>query len=136
VEKILRSHHIRRLTAEEIVAQLKAPPLQLARERSYSGVAPITRRGGKRCVVVMRQSCSERLRNAVYHWSRVSAQCDDAVASIMRNFARKGKTHGRALRGVADRLLAVLVAMLKTGPLYDPQFRNTSAQRAEQLVAS
>jgi transposase len=30
VEKLLRSHRIRRLTAEEIVAQLKAPPLRLA----------------------------------------------------------------------------------------------------------
>ena len=43
--------------------------------RSYSGVAPITRRSGKRCVVVMRQSCNERLRNAVYHcngrWERI-----------------------------------------------------------------
>ena len=30
VEKLLRSHRIRRLTAEEIVAQQKAPPLRLA----------------------------------------------------------------------------------------------------------
>jgi transposase len=30
VEKILRAHRIRRLTAEEIVSQLKAPPLRLA----------------------------------------------------------------------------------------------------------
>jgi transposase len=153
IEKILRSHRIRRLTAEQIVAQLMVPPVRLApgaaeaasehvllliprlrmlhqqrkdiagrievvlgelsaegesgehrdvtlllslpgagraaatmlaeasqplgdRDchalRSYSGVAPITRPSGKRCVAVMRQSCHERLRNAVYHWSRVS----------------------------------------------------------------
>ena len=32
-----------------------------------------------------------------------------------------GHSHGRALRGVADRLLAILIAMLKTGQPYDPQ---------------
>lgn len=210
VEKILRSHRIRRLTAEEIVAQLKALPLRLtpgaveaASEhvllliprlrmlhqqrkdiagrieavigelsaegepgehrdvtlllslpgaglvvaatmlaeasqllgdrdyhalRSYSGVAPITRRSGKRCVVVMRQSCNERLRNAVYHWSRVSAQCDVRSREHYAELRQKGKTHGRALRGVADRLLAVLVAMLRTGTPYDPELRKTTMQ--------
>jgi transposase len=218
IEKILRSHRIRRLTAEQIVAQLTVPPLRLApgaveaaaehvllliprlrmlhqqrkdiagrieavlgelsaegepgehrdvtlllslpgagrvvaatmlaeasqplgdRDyhalRSYSGVAPITRRSGKRCVVVMRQSCNERLRNAVYHWSRVSAQCDERSREHYAELRRKGHTHGRALRGVADRLLAVLVAMLKSGTRYDPEFRNTSFQGNEQPIAA
>lgn len=206
IEKLLRSHRIRRLTAEEIVAQLKAPPLRLApgaveaasehvllliprlrmlhqqrkdiavriegvlgelsaegesgehrdvtlllslpgagrvvaatmlaeasqplgdRDyhalRSYSGVAPITRRSGKRCVVVMRQSCNERLRNAVYHWSRVSSQCDERSREHYAQLRSKGHSHGRALRGVADRLIAVLIAMLKNGSPYDPAFRD------------
>ena len=32
----------------------------------------------------------------------------------------KGYTHGRALRGVADRMLRILIAMLTTRTLYDP----------------
>ena len=32
--------------------------------------------------------------------------------------------HGRALRGIADRLLKVLVAMLTSGSLYDPSLRS------------
>ncbi|HYP07007.1 MAG TPA: IS110 family transposase [Bryobacteraceae bacterium] len=91
--------------------------------RSYSGVAPITRRSGKRGVVLMRQSCNERLRNAVYHWSRVSAQCDERSREHYAELREKGHTHRRALRGVADRLLAVSVAMLKARSPYDPQFR-------------
>ena len=94
--------------------------------RSYSGVAPITRRSGKRQVVHMRQSCNERLRNAIYHWSRVSAQCDERSRQHYAELRRKGHSHGRALRGVADRLLAVLVAMLKSGTMYDPDFRKTA----------
>jgi hypothetical protein len=37
-----------------------------------------------------------------------------------------GHNHGRALRGVADRLLAVLIAMLKSGQTYDPNRRSTA----------
>ena len=38
-----------------------------------------------------------------------------------------GHAHPRALRGVADRLLAVLIGMLKSNILYDHQRRRTAA---------
>ena len=34
----------------------------------------------------------------------------------------RGKTYGRALRAVADRLLQVACTMLSNGTLYDPQY--------------
>ena len=80
-----------------------------------SGIAPVTRRSGKKCVVSMRQGCNERLRNAMYHWSRVSVQHDSVSREHYRRLRSVGHAHGRALRGVTDRLLAVLVAMLKSG---------------------
>lgn len=210
VEQLLRSHRIRRLTAEEIIQRLQSEPLRLApgavdaiservlflvpqmqllhkqrkdlaaridsvltelstetepgehrdvtlllslpgagrvvaatmlaeasqplanRDyhalRSYSGVAPITRRSGKKLIVLMRRSCNERLRNAIYHWSRVSSQCDERSREHYAELRSKGQTHGRALRGVADRLLAVLISMLKSGTLYDPDHQKTLAQ--------
>jgi transposase len=91
--------------------------------RNYSGSAPITRQSGKKKVVLMRQSCNQRMRNALYHWARVSVQCDDHSREHYAQLRRVGHKHGRALRGVADRLLPVLVAMLKSGTLYDPQRR-------------
>lgn len=87
--------------------------------RSYAGVAPITRRSGKRQSVMMRQSCNERLRNAFYHWARVSSQNDPRSNLHYANLRAKGHSHGRALRGVADRLLSVLFAMLRAGVPYD-----------------
>lgn len=87
--------------------------------RSYAGVAPITRRSGKRQSVIMRQSCNERLRNAFYHWARVSSQNDPRSKLHYANLRAKGHSHGRALRGVADRLLSVLFAMLRAGVPYD-----------------
>ena len=88
--------------------------------RSYAGVAPITRQSGKKRLVVMRRSCNERLRDAIYHGARVHAQHDARAKKHYAELRAKGHTHARALRGIADRLLAVLVAMLRTKTLYCP----------------
>jgi transposase len=95
--------------------------------RALSGVAPVTRRSGKRCFVVMRRACQIRLRTAVYHWARVAVQRD--VLSRMRysELRRRGHSHGRALRGVADRLLAVACAMLNRQTIFDPHHAVRSA---------
>jgi transposase len=95
--------------------------------RSYAGAAPITRQSGKRRIVVMRQSCNPRLREVLYHWSRVSTQCDPHSKQHYAALRAKGHSHGRALRGVADRLLAVLIAMLRSNTLYDPHFTSGNA---------
>ena len=91
--------------------------------RSYGGAAPITRQSGKRKSVIMRKSCNPRLRNAIYHWSRVSTQCDPRSKEHYAELRAKGHSHGRALRGVADRLLGMLIAMLASGTMYDPNRR-------------
>jgi transposase len=95
--------------------------------RSYAGAAPITRQSGKRKMVVMRRGCNPRLRNALYHWSRVSAQNDRHSKEHYAVLRAKGHSHGRALRGVADRLLAVLVAMLRNGTTYDANHQAATA---------
>jgi len=87
--------------------------------RSLSGVAPVTRRSGKRVVVVMRQACQVRLRRAMYHWGRVAAQRDPLWKERYAALRARGHSHGRACRGIADRLLAVAIAMLRDGTLYD-----------------
>jgi transposase len=88
--------------------------------RTLSGVAPVTRRSGKRCIVVMRNACHLRLRNAVYHWARVAIQHDAVSRSRYAALRKRGHSHGRALRSVADRLLAVACAMLTHRRLFDP----------------
>lgn len=81
--------------------------------RALTGVAPVTRRSGKKCTVVRRTACHPRLRNAVYHWARVAAMHDPLSKQRYAALRSRGKTHGHALRCVADRLLAVLCAMLR-----------------------
>jgi Transposase/Transposase IS116/IS110/IS902 family len=95
----------------------------LSRLRALGGSAPVTQRSGKTCHVLMRRACSAGLRFAYYHWARTAAQNDDRSAAHYRELRRRGQSHGRALRGVVDRLLSVAVAMLRAGTLYDASLR-------------
>lgn len=95
--------------------------------RSYGGSAPVTRQSGKRKQVLMRYGCSQRLRRALYHWARVSLQKDARSRDHYHRLRGKGHSHGRALRGVVDRLLAMLVSMLRHGTEYDPARRSVVA---------
>lgn len=99
--------------------------------RAHSGIAPVTKQSGKSRHVVMRRGCSERLRNAMYHWARCSVQHDPFSKLHYARLRQTGHGHGRALRGVGDRLLAVLIAMLKSGEVYDPKRRQISRGEAE-----
>jgi transposase len=88
--------------------------------RSLTGVAPVTKRSGKSCIVIRRQACHERLANAVYHWARVAIQHDQRSRAKYAELRRRGHTHGRALRSVGDRLLNVACAMLRSAATFDP----------------
>ena len=94
--------------------------------RCLCGVAPITHRSGKSRRVVRRRASQPRLINATYHWSRVAVQHDPVSRAKYRALRARGHTHGRALRSVADRLLAVACAMLRAGTLFDPQHATAS----------
>lgn len=89
--------------------------------RAHSGTAPITKRSSKRTFVIhMRYACKHRLRNALYHWSRTSIQHDAEARAYYDRLRARGHHHSRALRSVADRWLRILVAMLRSGTVYDP----------------
>jgi len=88
--------------------------------RSLTGVAPVTKRSGKSCIVVRRQACHDRLANAMYHWARVAVQHDPRSKAKYASLRSRGHSHGRALRSVTDRLLNVACAMLKTGSTFNP----------------
>jgi transposase len=90
--------------------------------RTLCGAAPVTRRSGKSQVVVMRYAAHVRLRNTVYHWARTATQHDPKTKSLYAALRRRGHSHGRALRGVADRLLGLACILLQRQTPFDPQF--------------
>jgi transposase len=89
--------------------------------RCYGGAAPITQQSGKKKIVVMRRGINPRLRNALYHWSRTSVVWDPPSKKTYAQLRARGHSHGRALRGMSDRWLKVLMSMLRNQTLYDPQ---------------
>jgi transposase len=119
---ILRSlPGVGRITLASLLTEAAGP---LARRdhaalRTLSGVAPVTKRSGKSCVVVMRRAAHARLRLAVFHWARVAVQNDPRSRGRYDALRARGHSYGRALRGVADRLLGVACAMLRRQALFD-----------------
>lgn len=95
--------------------------------RTLSGVAPVTKRSGKSQVVTMRYAAHVRLRRAVYHWARVAAQHDHRSRARYAALRRRGHSHGRAIRGVADRLLALACVLLRRRALFDPGLSQAAA---------
>ncbi len=104
--------------------------------RCYAGTAPVTRQSGKRKTVGMRQACSPRLRNAVFYWATSSLRCDSRSRRHYDALRAAGHQHPRALRGLADRLLGVLIALLKTQKTFDRARRDGTFAKNPLAVAS
>jgi transposase len=95
--------------------------------RTLSGVAPVTKRSGKSHTVIMRYAAHVRLRNTVYHWARVAIQHDPKSRRRYTALRQRGHSHGRAIRGVADRLLNVACVLLQRQTPFDPDHRQPAA---------
>ncbi len=104
--------------------------------RCYAGVAPITKQSSKSRRVSMRHGCNERIREACYHWARTSVQRDANSRLHYSRLRQSGHSHGRALRGVCDRLITVLMAVLRTGIPYSAEVRRVSTPNAVASAAS
>ena len=109
-------------------AAIAARDLQHLRKRT--GVAAVFSGSGKSYHIQQRYACSLTLRNAMYHAAHVAVMKDEHWRELYARIKSRGRSHGRALRGVADRMLSVLVAMLEKGELYDPS-RWTKPRKTE-----
>jgi hypothetical protein len=120
---------IGRITLATLLAEASGPVSRRDYQalRTLSGVAPVTRRSGKSHIVVRRCAAHVRLRDAVYHWARVATQHDPKSRSRYAALRQRGHSHGRAIRGVADRLLAVACTLLQRQTLFDPDLGKTVA---------
>jgi transposase len=116
-----------------VLATLLAEAAEPLRNRDYhalrtlSGIAPVTRRSGKSHAVHMRYACCMRLRNALYHWANCAIQRDPVCRVRYRELRKRGHSHGRALRSLADRLLKIACAMLRAATVFDPERRPARA---------
>lgn len=95
--------------------------------RTLCGAAPVTKQSGKSRIVIMRYAAHVRLRRTVYHWARVATQHDPKSKARYGALRRRGHSHGRALRGVADRLLGLACVLLQKQTPFDPQYGHPAA---------
>lgn len=122
VEILLSGPGVGRVTAATMLAQAS----RAIADRDYhafrcqAGLAPVTKASGKSRRVEMRRACDGRLREAMYHMARVASIIDPASREHYQESRRRGHSHGRALRGLADRLMRIHFAMLRDGTCYDP----------------
>jgi len=131
--EILRSlPGVGRVVAATVLAEASGPLAERDYHalRTHAGIAPVTKQSGKRRTVVMRYACNGRLRYALYHWARVAATCDPASKTYYAALRQRGHSYARALRSVADRLLRILIAMLKSDSLFDSTQLRQSADAA------
>lgn len=99
------------------------------RLRLVTGSAPVTKQSGRRQYgVSMRRACNVHLRNAVRSWAFTAIRLDPRTGQLYDSMRQRGHSYERALRGVADRLLNLLMAMLRDSTCYDPARRTLPAQ--------
>lgn len=102
--------------------------------RTRAGLAPVTVASGRVRRVIMRRACNHRLNQAMHCMARIAVINDPAANAHYRQLRAKGHNHNRALRGVADRLLRILCAMLRNDELYDPQHTTRLTSAAPQAA--
>ena len=118
---------------EHVVAALLTEATSAVERRDYqplralSATAPVTKRSGKKCVVLRRLACHPRVRTAVYHWANVARMYDETCKAKYQALRARGHNHARSLRSIGDHLLYVACALLKKGVLYDPAYNASKA---------
>jgi transposase len=117
-----------------VCATLLAEAWEPIQARDYSrlrilcGVAPVTKRSGKQYSVGMRSGCSGRLRTAIHYWIGNAIQRDAHWKAHYAALRAAGHSHGRAGRGVGDRLIGTLVAVLKSRTPYAADRRRSTGK--------
>jgi len=71
--------------------------------------------------VIRRLACNARLERALYH-GRALPVSVDPISQALCALRRRGHSHGRALRTVGDRLLALACTLLRRQVLFDPDY--------------
>lgn len=84
-----------------------------------SGVAPVTRRSGRRCTVGRRWACSKFLRQTFHEFAYHSRRRSAWAKAFYESQRAKGKGHHTAIRALAFKWIRILYRCWKTNTPYD-----------------
>jgi transposase len=97
----------------------------------HAGKAPVTRRSGKReLVVATRLACNRYLADAVQQWAFCSLRCSGWAREVYDAQRARGKGHHAALRALGNRWLEILWHCLMRGELYHEAIHLANRNRA------
>lgn len=89
--------------------------------KNYATTAPVTRASGKLRLVVARRGGNRRLGETCLRWAFGATQASPGARAYYDSLRARQKTHGQALRAVANRLVGILHACLAKGVVYDEE---------------
>jgi len=102
----------------------------------YAGSAPVTRRSGKRDLVVAhRLACNRYLADAVHKWAFASLRRSAWAKEFYDSQRARGKSHHAALRALSNRWLEILWHCLTHHVPYDEATHVANRNRALGLAA-
>lgn len=102
----------------------------------YAGRAPVTRRSGKRDLVVAhRLACNRYLADAVHKWAFASLRRSAWARQFYDAQRARGKNHHAALRALGNRWLEVLWHCLRLGVPYNEATHAANRNRALKPAA-
>ena len=103
----------------------------------YAGRAPVTRRSGKRDLVVAhRLACNRYLADAVHKWAFASLRRSAWAREFYDAQRARGKNHHAALRALGNRWLEVLWHCLTNDMPYDEAVHIANRNRALSSIAA
>jgi len=90
--------------------------------KAFAGTSPVTKQSGKYRKVCIRRACNSHLRRA-FHLAAQGAIIKAGWArELYDRLKSQGKSHGRALRAVADQQIEILYAVLTRRTPYDEAY--------------
>lgn len=103
--------------------------------QSLSGIAPVTRRSGKRQTVQRRWACAKFLRQTFHEFAHHSRHQSPWAKAFYHSQRAKGKGHHAALRTLAFKWIRILYRCWKTRTPYDEAtYLNTLRKRNSPLL--
>jgi transposase len=104
--------------------------------QSYSGIAPVTERSGKKKWVHFRWACPKFLRQSFHEWASHSMAYSVWARSYYQQQRSKGQDHQAAVRALAFKWIRVVFHCWKDGVAYDEsKYLAALARRGSRLAA-
>ena len=104
--------------------------------QTYSGIAPVMKRSGKKKWVHFRWACPKFLRQSFHEWAGHSIAHSQWARRYYQQQRERGKGHHAAVRGLAFKWIRIVFRCWKDRAAYDEsRYLMTLAKRNSPLAA-